>query len=124
MNPDATNLKYDPTPDNINQFCTQHLGIVTGLADPEKRGRVRIEVPGLNFTGKQNRTPWIDVAGTRVGNGANDGDVGDGVEGTEVLQVDALVDVEDRGLFDAGVLAVDAADQLVGLAGELLVLLD
>lgn len=56
-----------PTPKNIVTFCTFHDGIIRKLDDPECRGRVKCEVPGIFGTGKDNWTGWIPYCGYTCG---------------------------------------------------------
>lgn len=74
--PDSS-LPYPATPEQMNQQCTRHLGVVKDLQDPEGRGRVRIEVPGLLGTGKMNWTPWAECFSTPIGS-ANSGNGDEG----------------------------------------------
>ncbi|MEW6352507.1 MAG: phage baseplate assembly protein V [Thermodesulfobacteriota bacterium] len=67
---------FRPTPQLMVQYCTFHLGVVRDVKDPEGRGRVCVEVPGLYSTGKKNWTDWIDVAGTPLGSNNDKGDEG------------------------------------------------
>jgi len=69
-------VEFCPTPEKVVQYCTFHLGIIRDVKDPEGRGRVQVEVPGLAGTGSQNWTDWIDVAGTPVGTCNDKGDEG------------------------------------------------
>lgn len=70
-------VPYHPSPDLINQFCNFHLGIVKNLKDPNRRGRVLVECPGLLSTGKKNWTDWVEVGGTPIGSNKGKGDEGD-----------------------------------------------
>jgi len=70
-------LSYPVTPYLINQQCTFHLGVVKDVKDPEGRGRVRVECPGLLGKGKKNWTPWAEVFANPIGsNNSGDGDEG------------------------------------------------
>jgi len=68
---------YYPSPHLINQFCNFHPGVVKNLNDPEGRGRVQVEVPGLLGTGKKNWTCWIEIGGTPIGTNKGAGDEGE-----------------------------------------------
>jgi hypothetical protein len=58
------------------QYCTFHLGKVMAVGDPEGRQRVRVEVPGLLGTGKENWTDWIELSGNPMGGTKAEGDEG------------------------------------------------
>lgn len=68
---------YYPSPHLINQFCNFHPGVVKNLQDPERRGRVQVECPGLLGTGRSNWTNWVEMGGTSVGSSKDIGDEGD-----------------------------------------------
>lgn len=61
------NLLFDPTPDLIVQYCTMHHGKVVDVNDPECRGRVRLEIPGLLGEGKENWSDWVEMSSTPIG---------------------------------------------------------
>jgi hypothetical protein len=69
-------IPFAATPQLVVQYCTMHLGKVKCVADPEGRGRVQVEVPGLLGTGKENWTDWIEVTGTPTGGTKAEGDEG------------------------------------------------
>lgn len=68
---------YYPSPHLLNQFCTFHPAVVKNLKDPEGRGRVKVECPGLGGTGKDNWSCWVEVGGTPIGSNKEKGDEGD-----------------------------------------------
>lgn len=70
-------LPYYPSAFMINQQCTAHVGKVVNLADPEGRGRVQVECPGLLGTGQKNWTCWVENTGNANGSAIGDGDEGD-----------------------------------------------
>ena len=70
-------LPYYPSAFLINQFCTAHVGVVKNLADPEGRGRVLVECPGLLGTGQKNWTCWVENTGNACGSSIGEGDEGD-----------------------------------------------
>ena len=65
-----------PELQHIQQACSLHLGIVRDVRDPEGRGRVRVEVPGLNSVGNENWLNWCEVIGVPQGAIYDDGDAG------------------------------------------------
>jgi hypothetical protein len=69
-------IPFAPTPQLVVQYCTFHLAKVKCVADPEGRGRVQVEVPGLLGTGKENWTDWIEVSGNPLGGTKAEGDEG------------------------------------------------
>lgn len=70
-------LLFDATPDLMVQYSTRHLSKVMDVKDPEGRGRVRVLVPGLLSTGKENWSDWIEVTSVPVGGvGKSEGDQG------------------------------------------------
>jgi hypothetical protein len=76
MNPDATALKFDPSPDNLVLFCTMHLGVVQKTDDPKHLGRVKVLCPGLQAEGKKNWSEWIPLVSLRTGDD-DKGDMGE-----------------------------------------------
>lgn len=68
---------YYPSPHLINQFCNFHPGVVKNLKDPEDRGRVMVECPGLLGSGRSNWTCWVEMGGISVGSSKDVGDEGD-----------------------------------------------
>lgn len=70
-------LPYYPSAFMINQQCTAHVGVVRNLADPDGRGRVQIECPGLLGTGQKNWTCWCENTGSAIGSSIGKGDEGD-----------------------------------------------
>lgn len=71
-----TAIKYDDTSYLNNQHTSFHLGIVVKNNDPERRGRVMVDCPGLRGAGEENWTEWLEVAGTPIGGMKNSGDQG------------------------------------------------
>jgi hypothetical protein len=69
---------FYPSPELITQYCTFHMARVVDVKDPEGRGRIRVEVPGLLSEGKENWTDWLDVGGTSIG-GIKDSDGDEGI---------------------------------------------
>lgn len=69
-------MQFFPSPDLITQYATFHLGRVKKLGDPERRNRVKVEVPGLLGKGKKNQTYWLEVGGINVGSCQGKGDEG------------------------------------------------
>lgn len=69
---------FYPTNANIITFCSEHMGVIKDLKDPERRGRVRIEVPGLLSTGKDNWTGWAEGSFLPWGS-SNSGDGDEGI---------------------------------------------
>lgn len=65
-----------PTPLQVLQACTFHIGIVRDLKDPLGRGRVRVEVPTLWSTKNESWSNWIDVCHFPVGTAYRKGDCG------------------------------------------------
>jgi len=70
-------VPYHPSPDLINQFCNFHLGVVKKVNDPDRRGRVLVECPGLLSKGKKNWTDWVEIGGMQIGSVKGIGDEGD-----------------------------------------------
>ncbi len=68
---------YYPSPHLLNQFCNFHPGVVRNLKDPEGRGRIMVECPGLLGTGKKNWTCWVEMGGVIAGSSKEKGDEGD-----------------------------------------------
>ena len=54
-----------------------------------------------------------------IPDGADEADVGEGIQGAELVEWDATMHVDDRGVVGGGVSAVDAADELLDLSLEL-----
>lgn len=54
-----------------------HVGVVKSLADPDGRGRVQVECPGLLGSGQKNWTCWVENTGCAVGSAIGKGDEGD-----------------------------------------------
>lgn len=71
-----TAIKHDDTSFLSDQYTSFHLGVVVKNNDPERRGRVMVEVPGLRGAGEENWTEWIEVAGNAIGGAKNKGDYG------------------------------------------------
>ena len=69
-------IKYDDTSYLNNQHTSWHLGVVVKNNDPERRGRIMVDCPGLRGSGEDNWTEWIEVAGTPIGGLKNSGDQG------------------------------------------------
>jgi hypothetical protein len=70
-------LLFDATPDLMVQYSTDHHSKVVDVKDPERRGRVRVFVPGLLGEGKENYSDWIEMGGSLVGGvGKSEGDQG------------------------------------------------
>lgn len=65
-----------PIPNQILQQATFHLGVVRDVKDPEKRGRVRVEVPSIWGQGERCWSYWADVCAFPVGSSYKDGDHG------------------------------------------------
>ncbi len=61
---------------HLQQACSLHLGIVRDVRDPEGRGRVKVEAPGLNSEGYENWLNWCEVIGVPQGSIYNRGDAG------------------------------------------------
>jgi hypothetical protein len=58
-------------------FLSFHPGIIRQVADPEKRGRVKVEAPGIFGEGKKSWTGWIPFASPQAGsNNKGGGDEG------------------------------------------------
>lgn len=74
---DGPPTPYYPSPHLMNQFCTLHLAVVKCLADPEGRGRVQLEAPGLLGPGQSNWTCWVEACTSPVGSALGEGDEGD-----------------------------------------------
>ena len=70
-------LPYYPSAFLINQQCTMHVGVVKSLADPDGRGRVQVECPGLLGSGQKNWTCWVENTGSAIGSAIGKGDEGD-----------------------------------------------
>lgn len=73
---DGPPIGFYPSPQLMVQYCTYHLGIVRKVGDPEGRGRVQVEVPGLLGEGQENWTDWIEVLGPPIGGTQHQGDEG------------------------------------------------
>ena len=51
-------------PGEIKHFLQSNsvfLGVVRDVKDPEGRGRVKVECPNVNHTGKNNWIEWCEV---------------------------------------------------------------
>jgi len=71
-----TSIKHADTDFLLEQYSSLHEGIVRKTADPEGRGRVRVEVPGIRGAGEDNWTDWLEVAGLPFGGLKGKGDYG------------------------------------------------
>ena len=61
---------------HVLQASTLHLGIVRDLKDPEGRGRVKVECPTTNHTGRNNWMGWCEPLGLSVSTVNKEGDYG------------------------------------------------
>lgn len=70
------NIGIPLDPAHLLQAAAFHFGIVRDVKDPSGRGRVRVEVPSLLGTGKDNWSNWAEVLGVPVGSAEEKDDSG------------------------------------------------
>jgi hypothetical protein len=73
---DGPPTPFFPSPELMKQFCTFHAAKVISLADPESRGRVLVECPGVMGKGSGNTSCWVEMSGNPVGSAIGKGDEG------------------------------------------------
>lgn len=71
-----SNMHISPDYNQIVQQATFHIGFIRDVKDPDKRGRIRVEVPSLWTDKEQCWSGWIDRCALPVGSSYRDGDHG------------------------------------------------
>jgi hypothetical protein len=74
--PPTTILPVPNNPIHMFRVSQLHFGIVKSVDDPEKRGRVLVECPGMFDEGADNWTTWAEYGGMPIGSNQQQGDMG------------------------------------------------